>query len=162
MRKRVGNPSNEAHGKPMRCYDWFAPPGTNVGGVNPDGTPQANSILKLIEDAVPGLKLYNRGDGIVNGFVNTSTRPDGSVYICVHLYDDSYAPGSSGTAPGITIQAAPNLNPGQENQIALAVGERPGAQWLLKGGNNPTDKANDRANLQASGFSDKDSPMKDT
>ena len=77
MRIRHGNPHREMHDRPMRVYDWVLPP-----------TSQAHAAVLAIEQAIPGLKLHLRGDGEVHGYVNASRRLDGSLYICVHLYDD--------------------------------------------------------------------------
>ena len=146
MRKRIGNPSNETHGKSMRCYDWFAPPGTD-----PDTLPAA------IEAALPGLKLFHRGDGVVNGYINTSLRPDGSLYVCCHLYDDAYPLGDPGNDPKVAIQVAPTLNPGQENQLANSVGEHGNPDRKIDG----KDKGKDRAAFTDAGFGPNDGPMKD-
>lgn len=76
MRKRVGNPFGEAHGQGMRVYDWIAPA---------EMSPAA--IPALIESVVAGLKCFHRGDGEQNACVNTSRRPDGSLYVALCLYD---------------------------------------------------------------------------
>lgn len=147
MRIRIGNPHDEAHDRPMRCYDWIAPPGT---------TPQ--QALERIEAARPGLKLYYRGDGEVHGFVSTSRRPDGSLYICVGLYDadcvDPACPAGHRDIDGRVIahRRAPALTPAQCETIVQAVGEH--ASHRLTGA-----AAADRQLLRSLGFNDGDAPL---
>ena len=99
----------------MRCYDFVAPAGTVPG-----------DIPGLMEAAVPGLKLFHRGDNEVNGFVNTSLRPDGSLYVSVQLYDtactDPACPGGHGP---VNVRVAPILTMPQQLAIKAAVGEHP-------------------------------------
>ena len=115
MRTRTSNPFREAHDKPMRCHDFVAPAGTKPG-----------DIPGLIEAAVPGLKLFHRGDNEVNGFVNTSLRADGSLYVSVQLYDtactDPACPGGHGP---VNVRVAPTLTVPQRLAMVAAVGEHP-------------------------------------
>ncbi len=149
-RKRIGNPHQEIHNDAsMVVIDWFAPAGTDV-----------RALAATLEAAVPGLKLHVPAGATlpyqVNGFVSTSTRADGSVYVSVSLFGNSYSDN-----PRIPIVAAPTLNPGQQNQMVMAVGEDPGSRRQLKGG-NAADKAKDAENLTDAGFGDNDAPMKNT
>ena len=115
MRIRTGNPFHEAHNKPMRCHDFVAPAGTNPA-----------DIPGLIEAAVPGLKLFHRGDNEVNGFVNTSDRGALGLYVSVQLYDtactDRACPGAHGP---VNIRVAPTLTAPQQLAMVAAVGEHP-------------------------------------
>ena len=77
MRTHTGNPFREAHGKPMRCFDWIAAPGTTPG-----------ELPALIEAAIPGLKLECKTPtDSQNGFVLTSRMPDGSLYVVICLHN---------------------------------------------------------------------------
>lgn len=140
MRTRIGNPSNEAHGQPMRVYDWIAPAGTD---------PHA---AMLAAETALGVKLYHRGDGEIHGYVNTSRRPDGSLYVCVHLYDtactDPACPAGHGT---IALRIAPNVMP-QLAAMVAAVGEHPTHRLTL---------GNAAAVLAALGFTPGDGPFKE-
>lgn len=142
MRERRGNPFREAHGRPMRVYDWFAPAGTRPG-----------DIPAVIEAAVPGLKLFHRGDNEVNGFINTSLGPDGSLYVSVQLYDtacvDPSCPGGHGP---VKLMIAPALSPADITRMVNAVGEHP-TRKLTRG--------NARAMLEALGFTLGDGPLRD-
>ena len=113
MRTRIANPFREAHDKPMRCFDFVAPAGTKPG-----------DIPGLIEAAMPGLKLFHRGDNEVNGFCNTSLRPDNSLYVSIQLYDtactDRACPGGHGP---VNIRVAPILTMPQQLAMVAAVGE---------------------------------------
>ena len=139
MRKRLGNPSNEEHDKDFVVYDWIEPPGA---------TP--HEAMLAVEARVAGLKLHNRGDGVANGYVNTSLRPDGSLYVCVHLYR-SPCDNACGRHPGLRMDVAPDLNPGMEAKLA---GTEHG-QGLGRG------KAVDLARLVALGFVPGDGPLKE-
>ena len=117
MRVTVANRFAEAHGQPMRCIDWIAPVGV-----------KAADVPALIEAAVPGLKVFHRGDFNVKGYVNTSLLPDGRLYISLQLYDteclNRACPGGHGP---VNIRRAPPVTVPQFTAIALAVGEDPGA-----------------------------------
>lgn len=153
-RQRKGNPSKEIHNDVnMTCIDWFAPAGTDP-----------KTIPTLIEQAIPGLKLHVPDDQpivppyAVNGFINTSTRADGSIYVCVHLFSQNY-----NDNPNVPIQAAPNVPPGQINQMVNACGgENNNSKRKLKDGTNAANKKDNRDNLVDAGFSDRDSPLQDT
>ena len=113
MRTRIGNPSNEAHGQPMRVHDWIAPVGTIPDTV----LTQAQSSL--------GVKLEG-STGEMHGYINTSKRPDGSLYIAIHLYDveciDSNCRGGHGP---IKLLVAPPVPPGLLVAMKATVGEHP-------------------------------------
>ena len=103
----------ELHNKHMRVYEWIAPTGTD---------PHAAAVL--LEAALPGLKLYHRGDNEQNGYVNTSPLPDGTLNVGVHLYDnecsDLLCPAGHGA---VKIKRAPPLTPAQMTALVEAVGE---------------------------------------
>lgn len=147
MRQRVGNPHNEAHGRDMRVYDWIAPAGTDP-----------HAAVLAIEAAVPGLKLHHRGDLEVHGYVNTSQLPDGSLYVCVHVYDadcdDSACHAGHRMPDGRTIahRKGPTLTGGHLGAIKSAVGEH--------GQHKLTGSQGDHAKLRALGFRDGDGPLR--
>ena len=130
------NPFGEAHARGMRTLDWIAPVGTDP-----------HAIPALLAAAVPGLTLADDGSGEVNGFVNTSRRPDGALYVAVTLYDaectDPDCPAGHGP---ITHRKAPTLTAGQRTSLKSAVGEHP--DYKLTGGTG------DRAVLLSLGLSD--------
>lgn len=141
MRTRVGNPFNEAHMQNMRCIDWFAPAGTNP-----------NAIPGLIETAIPTLKLYHRGDLEVNGYINTSLRPGGLLYISVQLYDVPCSDPACVAAHGtVKILVAPAVTPAQLAAIGVAVGEAVGAVLT---------EVNAQGMLAAHGFQPNDPPRR--
>ena len=112
MRTRVGNLSNEAHGKPMRVYDWIAPPGTDPH----------DAMLKA--QIALGVKLEG-STGEAHGYMNTSTRPDGSLYIAIHLYDFTCDDDHCGHGEGtIVLRQAPDVTEKLE-ACTGAVGEHP-------------------------------------
>ena len=141
MRNRVGNPFNEAHGQAMRCIDWLAPPGTDPG-----------AVPGLVEAAMPTLKLYHRGDLEVNGYINTSLRPGGMLYISVQLYDQPCTDPAciAGHGP-VRILVAPTVLPVTLVAIGVAVGEAVGA--VLTNVNAP-------GLLVAQGFRPNDPPLR--
>lgn len=142
MRIRIGNPSNEAHGQPMRVYDWVAPAGTD---------PHA---AMLAAETALGVKLYHRGDGEAHGFINTSRRPDGSLYVSVHLYDTPCVDPlcMAGHRP-VALRVAPDVTP-QLAVMKAAVGEHP--QHQLRG-----IAVADAALLRRLGFGPADGPLRD-
>ena len=130
----------------MRVYDWFAPAGTDP-----------NALVAAIELALPALRLHVPQIAVlpyeVNGYVNTSKRRDGSVYVCVHLFDDSYNDNAD-----VPIRPAPVLTTAEEIQMLNAAGRedlRPGRKIDGK------DKAADLAVFVSAGFGVNDAPMKD-
>ena len=124
MRTRTGNPSNEAHGQPMRVYDWVASAGTD---------PHA---AMLAAETALGVKLYHRGDGEVHGYVNTSRRPDGAIYVSVHLYDTPCADPACAAGHGlIAFRVAPDVT-AKLAAMKAAIGEHP--QHQLRG--TPADR----------------------
>lgn len=146
-RKRTGNPSKEIHNDTgMTCIDWFAPAGT-----------KPEDIPGLIQNALPSLKVLrpigSPSPFTVNGYVNTSVRPDGSVYVCLHLFSQAYSDN-----PDTPIVAAPNVPPGQIQQIVAACGgEHGNAKRKIDGSN----KQKDKDNLKDAGFKDNDAPLLD-
>ena len=138
MRRRVGNPSAEAHGRAMRVYDWVAPQGTDPH----DACLKAETAL--------GVSL--RGDGgSAHGYVTTSRRPDGSLYIAIYLYDApcSDAACSAGHGP-VRLEVAPDVTT-HLNRCKALVGEH--ASYRLGG-------ASDDAVLAGIGFRPSDPPMR--
>lgn len=118
MRTRIGNPSSEAHGQPMRVIDWIAPAGTDP------------TTLPAAVGAALGVTFVSRA--LVHGFISTSLRPDGSVYVAVHLYDVGCANPACGTGHGATVlQAAPSVE-AKRAAMVTAVGEH--ATHRLTGG----------------------------
>jgi hypothetical protein len=85
-----------------------------------------------MEAAVPGLKLFDRGDGEVHGYVNTSLRPGGELYVSVQLFTTPCDGGQScpigGRHASLKVML---LSPGQENAMVAAVGEHP--DYVLTG-----------------------------
>ena len=146
MRKRIGNPAREPHGKPMRAYDLIAP-----------GSLEWAKLPAMIQAAIPGLILSPfLGGSEVNGFINTSPRPDGTRHVAIYLYDFECA---DPTCPlehfrGVIHRVAPLLTPAQESAMALAIGEAPGK--ILTNAN----PAAAEALLRASGFEDQDGPLR--
>ncbi len=141
MRTRIGNPSNEAHGQPMRVYDWFAPPGAD---------PHA---AMLAAEIALGVKLVGT-TGEAHGFVNTSRRPDGALYVSVHLYDTPCVdPACTAGHGSIAFRVAPDVT---ANLAAMkaAVGEHP--QHQLRG-----IAVADAALLRRLGFGPADGPLRD-
>lgn len=96
----------------MRVYDWIAPAGTTLAGI------VANA------EAALGVKL--RGDtGEAHGYVNASRRPDGAVYVAVHLYDAECANPDCDKGEGaIALRKAPDVTL-KLPALKVAVGEHP-------------------------------------
>lgn len=141
MRVRQGNPHAEAHGTTKRVHDWIAPSGTVPG-----------DIPAAIAAAVPGLKLAHTGDGEVNGAVYTSLRPDGSLYVCVELYDHDCAdPACEAGHGAVAHRRAPQLSPSHHAAMKHAVGEH-SVHRLGVG--------QDEAVLRRLGFTEHDSPLR--
>lgn len=138
MRTRIGNPSNEVHGQALRVYDWIAPAGTT-----PD------EVVTKAETAL-GVKL--RGvTGEAHGYVNTSTRADGSVYVAVHLYDTPCSDPACPTGHGAVVFAvAPDVS-GKLAAMKASIGEHA----THKLGNGRGDDV-----LRALGFTAADSPFR--
>ena len=74
MRARSGNPYNEAHGKNLRAYEFIA-----------DGAKSPADVCAALETSL-GLRLQGDSTG-QHGFVNTSKRADGSMFVAVVLYE---------------------------------------------------------------------------
>ena len=107
----------------MRVYDWIAPAGTD---------PHA---AMLAAETALGVKLVGT-TGEAHGFVNTSRRPDGAIYISVHLYDTPCADPlcMAGHGP-VALRVAPDVT-AQLAAMKAAVGEHP--QHQLRG--TPADR----------------------
>ena len=119
----------------MRVYDWIAPAGTD---------PHA-AMLKA--QVALGVKLEGSA-GEVHGYVNTSRRSDGSVYVCVHLYDVACVdPGCGADHMPIRFAVAPAITAAQLAACKVAIGEH--AQYKLGVGR-------DDAVLSALGFAETD------
>lgn len=133
MRVRSGNHYREAHGKPLRCYEFIA-----------DGTKTAAEICTAAETAT-GLRLQGDPAG-QDGYINTSKNPDGSRFVAVVLYE-----ACSGSCGGHSVphRRAADLDVVKQNALKTAVGEHP--QHKLNG--NPVA---DAAKLRALGFKDGD------
>jgi len=140
MRTRIGNPYNEPHGLSCRNIDWVAPPGTS-----PDALPA------LLEAQLPGFHLEaSRGDA--HGFISTSLRPDGSLYVCVTLYDfECSDPQCQVGHPDVAFHQAPQLTAGQLDAMQQATGIH---------SINLDGTGADIARLRALGFADADVPMR--
>ena len=139
MRTRIGNPSNEAHGKLMRVYDWIAPVGADP-----------HTAMLAAETAL-GVKLQG-ATGEAHGFVNTSRREDGALYVSVHLYDtpcnDTTCPGGHGP---VALHVAPDITT-KLTAMKSAIGEHP--QHQLRG------TLADALVLERLGFKPTDAPQK--
>src|SRR3990167_3297819 len=97
MRTRIGNPSNEAHGKSMRVSAWIAPAGTEPH----------DAVLKA--QVALGVKLEG-STGEAHGYVNTSRLPDGRLHVIIHLYDFLCEDDACGCGEGSTIlRQAPDV-----------------------------------------------------
>ncbi len=135
MRNRVGNPYDEFHGKSLRVYDFVA-----------DGTKSPHDICLAAETAT-GLRL--RGDPAgQDGYINTSLRPDGSVFVSIVLYE-----ACSGLCGGHAVphRRAADITPAQRAAVKVACKEHP--QHKLGG-------PNDAATLRGLGFTDADGAMR--
>ena len=75
MRTTVGNIFGEAHGQNFRHYEWIAGAGATPYGV-----------LELVEQAL-GVNLSAKPGEPIHGYLNTSRRPDGLLYVAVNLYN---------------------------------------------------------------------------
>ncbi|HYE59333.1 MAG TPA: hypothetical protein VD948_12550 [Rhodothermales bacterium] len=120
MRLRVGNPYREAHGRAMRVYDWIVPP----QGVEPGGAHGrwAEAVAQEMRRAT-GLLLAS-GDGAAHGFLTTSLRPEGHLYLAVALYDAACEP----TCPhhrGVRFVPAPILTPTEALRLVDVTTEAP-------------------------------------
>lgn len=108
MRNRAAN-LGEAHGKPLRVLDFILP-----AGLTPDG------VAAELEKATPGVKLRATG-GEAHGYVNTSTRADGSLYVSVHLYEhDCDGAGCACAHEGVKHVTAPA---GVEDKVKAALAD---------------------------------------
>lgn len=122
----------------MRCIDWVAPAASTPAGV-----------LSAIEMAVPGLKLYHRGDNVVHGYLNTSRRPDGSLYVCVCLYNTPCSNVNCPTGHGAIQFLMASVTPAHLLAMRTAVGEHP-SHILGEGRDNEV--------LTGLGFAEQDGP----
>lgn len=135
MRVRTGNPHAEAHGRDLRVFDWIAPAGTDPH----DAAVKAEAAL--------GCKLYHRGDGEQHGYVNTSRLPDGSLHVCVVLYEACADPNCVAGHTGVVHKRIPDPPAGKLQAMTKAVGEHP--THKLTG-----DDETDAALLRSLGFPD--------
>lgn len=113
MRKRTGTPHGEAHGKDLRVFDWVAPAGTDPH----------EAVLKA--ETALGCKLWHRGDGEQHGYVNTARLADGSLYVCVVLYEDCADPSCAAGHAGVAHKRLADPSAGKLNAMTSAVGEHP-------------------------------------
>ena len=102
----------------MRVMDWIAPVGTDPH----------DAMLKA--QVALGVKLEG-STGEAHGFVNTSRRPDGAIYVSVHLYETPCADPlcMAGHGP-VALRVAPDVT-AQLAAMKAAVGEHP--QYQLRG-----------------------------
>ncbi|MCR4340528.1 MAG: hypothetical protein NUW01_11675 [Gemmatimonadaceae bacterium] len=139
MRIRTGsNPYHEAHGKPLRVYEFIA-----------DGTRDASAICDAAE-AATGLRLRVDPAG-QDGYVNTSLRPDGSRFVVIVLYE-ACADTDCPTGHRTLLRRAPDIDVAKQAALKIAVGEH--ARHRLTG--TPADAAT----LRALGFKDNDPPLR--
>lgn len=77
MRYVHGNPHNEAHGNEVYMIEW------TTASVD-----EPQTIIETLEAALPGIKLFHRGDGEVDGYVNTRDNGDGTrlIQLCVYNF----------------------------------------------------------------------------
>ena len=95
----------------MRVYDWIAP-----AGIDPH-------VAMLAAEVALGVKLFGN-TGEAHGYVNTSRRPDGSLYVCVHLYDVACVDPACLAAHGsVRLSVAPAMTAAQLAALKVAVGE---------------------------------------
>lgn len=111
MRTRTANVHNEAHGKSLRAYDWIAPPGTDPH----DAAVKAETAL--------GCKLYHRGDGEQHGYLATRRLEDGSLHVCVVLYEDCADPDCPAGHHGVTHKRIVTPPAGKLAAMTANVGE---------------------------------------
>ena len=133
MRIRQGNFYREAHGGPMRVLEFVAPVGTSP-----------HDVPVWLERAHPELQLIPRDTGI-NGYVNTSLRPDGSLFVAVNLFDYACDGRSCAYEHLVPIQQAPRLAPPHLAMLKHSVGEHDEYQL-------GSDEAHNRRVLQRLGF----------
>lgn len=136
MRKRVGNPYREAHGKSLRVYEFVA-----------DGTKDAGAICEAAELAT-GLRLQGDPAG-QDGYINTSRRPDGSCFVAVVLYE---ACDTSCGGHAVPHRRAADLDVVKRAAVKAAVGES--VSYRLTG--TPADAVV----LRALGFRANDPPLR--
>ena len=120
MRQRIGNPFRETHGRAMRVYDWIVPP----QGVEPGAAHGrwAEAVAQEMRRAT-GLLLAN-SDGAANGYLSTSLRESGHLYLAVALYDTACEP----TCPhhrGVRFVPAPILTPREALRLVDVTQEAP-------------------------------------
>jgi hypothetical protein len=111
VRTRVANVHAEHHGKDLRCYDWVAPASADP------------YVVAIKAETALGCKLHHRGDGEQHGYVNTSRLPDGSLHVCVVLYEDCDDPDCAGGHRGVVHARHPDPSPAHLKKMAEAVGE---------------------------------------
>lgn len=115
MRTRTNaNPHGEAHGRALRCHDWVAPENTDPH----EATLKAEQAL--------GCKLWHRGDGEQHGYVNTARLPDGSLHVCVVLYEDCADPACAAGHRGVAHKKHPDPPAAKLKAMVDGVGEHAG------------------------------------
>jgi len=113
MRERRANVHQEHHGKALRAYDWVAPAGTDP-----------HAAMLAAEQAL-GAKLHHRGDGEQHGYVNTSRLADGSLHVCVVLYEACDDPDCAAGHRGVVHAKHPTPSAAMLAAMVKAVGEHP-------------------------------------
>ena len=142
MRTRNSNAYNEVHGNTMRIYDWIAPAGTIPSDV-PVG----------VEAALGIHIIQNAPDEPVDGYINTSLRPDGSLYVSVQLYDTAcLAVGCRFKHPLTPFRVSPEHTHPQLTAMVAAVGEHQ---------THKLNRGNARALMLQLGFTVKDAPLQE-
>ena len=140
MRERIGLFWGEAHSAPMYCCDCVCP-----SSMTPDGA------LALVESLLPGVHLTPQAVPTpTHGYVNTSRRPDGSLYVSIQLYRVPCPGDRCVASPHSAFGVHPPLTPAQVAAISTA----------LEGGRVPLTTANAGAVLRHLGFNDDDPPLR--
>ena len=113
MRARSANVHAEGHGRPLRAYDWVVP-----AGVDPHEA-------MLVAEQTLGCKLWHRGDGEQHGYVNTTRLVDGSLHVCVVLYEECADPACAAGHAGVVHKKHPDPPAAKLKAMKDAVGEHP-------------------------------------
>lgn len=114
MKKSIGNPFQEAHGRDMIIYEWIAPIGTD-----PYSIPDKIAVL------LPNVNLTTKA-GEQHGFINTSRLDDGSLYVAVALHQTDCLVENCDKGEGkIKIHKAPILSKQDTKVMKQAIGEHP-------------------------------------
>lgn len=149
MRTTLANRFGDYHG-PCRCIEFVVGPGADP-----------HEIAVRAEAAVPGLRLFHRGDLEVNGAVHTSLRPSGHRYVCVCLYDHECCdPGCPCGSGAVNQRPAPTLTEEECALMCRAAGEITQAN-LHDGSVLHLTEETALAVLSDLGFRDGDAPFRD-